>query len=489
MAVAVEVAHRSPLAGRWYPAGRDALESLLSEQIAKSARRVGPFTRRGGLGFIAPHAGPQYSGAVAASVYRHVAETEAQRVILLGFSHRRALGGVAIAGVESYETPLGAAAVDRAAAERLAGQSPFWLAEEAEVCDHSVEIHLPFLQMMVPGAQVLPLYVGRLGDRERRQAAGALRGLLDGRTVLIASSDLTHYGREFGYLPFAADDQAPERLRELDMGALRAAGSLEAGVFRRELERTGATVCGAGPIELLIETLSGLGGEVFEETLDYETSGEITGDWSHSVSYGAAGFFPASAFWLDEDGQRSLLESARFTLDSYRSTGEQRLRPAAAGAALMQRGRAFVTLYSGREIRGCVGCFERPLPLAECVPKLAIAAHEDQRFGPTRPEERLIIEVHILTPPRRIQSASQIRIGGHGLFLDAGGRKGLLLSSVAERHGLTPREFLREVARKIEQALELNPPADIAAFLKEMANRHRHNMEWARAEAIKAFDE
>lgn len=446
--MASTLSHRSPLAGVWYPADPVELDSLLHEKFETAVNRTGPFVRPGGLGFLVPHAGPRYSGSVASSVYRHVRETRATRVVIIGFSHRHAMDGVAVPQVDLIETPLGAVRVDKAAAGALAATPPFRRVPEEQACDHSVEIQLPFLQSLVPDVEIVPLCAGRLTESERAQAAAALRRLLDGRTVLIASSDLTHYGREFGYLPFEVDESTPENLRALDMGVLSAAGSLDTAIFRRELRMTGATVCGVEPIQLLMETLRGHDGEIFAEVIDYEASGGITHDYAHSVSYGAVGFFPATAFELGAEDQSALLASARFTLDHYRRTGMQHFEEHARKPSLLQRGRSFVTLYGPKSIRGCVGCYESTLALADSIPRLAISASQDTRFGRPDPAEPLKIEIHILTPPRRISQSSQIEIGRHGVFLKAEGRRGLLLASVATRLNLSPREFMRELARK-----------------------------------------
>jgi hypothetical protein len=453
--MAVLHSYRSTLAGSWYPREAGALREMLAGAEEKSAERTGEFVRQGAVGFIVPHAGPAYSGVVASAVYRHVKECGARRVVLLGFSHRRAISGIAMPDVEEIETPLGAVQLDRSTMQSLGAAKPFHLMPAEEASDHSVEVQLPFLQTVVPEAEIVPLYVGHLQTAERRSAATALRELVDGKTVLIASSDLTHYGRDFGYAPFPPDLAAEENLREIDTGALSAAASLDPTQFEEELKKTGATVCGRDPIGLLLETVRGLAGDWFAETLDYQTSGEITGDFGHSVSYGAMGIFPAGSYWLGVEDQRELLESARFTLDQYRRTGEKRVRPLRAGWNLRQKGRAFVTLYAEGEVRGCVGCFENPVALWECVPRLAASAMRDGRFGGISSFEEVEIEVHVLTPPRRIQDPKELHAGHHGGFLTFEEKRGLLLPAVASRHGMTTETFLRELARKAGVATDV----------------------------------
>lgn len=440
--------HRSPFAGSWYPSDASELRQVLASALENSTKRTGPFVRRGGFAFIVPHAAPYYSGTVAASAYRHVRESGASRVILLGFCHRRSISGIAVPVVDLIETPLGAVRIDREAAESLAASPPFYPVAEQITCDHSVEIQIPFLQTLSPTAMIVPLYVGALSDEQMKSASAVLRSLIRENSVLIASSDLTHFGRGFGYYPFDVDESIADNLRALDMGVLDAASSLDPAVFGSEIERTGATVCGTGPIRLLLETLRGLEGDTFQEILDYDTSGAMTGDFEHSVSYGAVGYFPAEAFHLEREDQAELLSSARFTLDHYRRTGERRFLQKASRPALLQHGRAFVTLYAGGDVKGCVGHFDNPMPLANCIPQLAIASSDDGRFGFVAPDEELEIEVHILTPPRKIVDPLTLEAGKHGAILRSGIRRGLLLPSVAKRYGLSTREFLRELTRK-----------------------------------------
>jgi AmmeMemoRadiSam system protein B/AmmeMemoRadiSam system protein A len=447
--MATALAHHSPLAGSWYPSGVSELKRLLRATLENSVNRTGSFVRHGGLAFLVPHAAPVYSGVVAASVYRHVQATGATRIVLLGFSHRHPIQGIALPQIDRIETPLGAIRVDRETADSLAASPPFHFVPEPAVCDHSVEIQIPFLQTCVPAATLVPLYIGGLTSGQRSAAAQALRDLMDTRTVLIASSDLTHYGRDFGYLPFPLDGSTPERLRTLDSGVLAAAGSLDPALFGDELNRTGATVCGAEPIRLLLETLRSFPGETFQETLDYDTSGAISHGYEHSVSYGAVGYFPAAAYQLDAPDRAALLAGARFTLDHRRRTGAPRFVRQPAESSLRQRGRAFVSLYTHGTLRGCTGRFDNPLSLAECVPRLTLsAAYDDRRFAPVSPDEDLEIEIHVLTPPKRISGTHCLKLGEHGAFLKSGAHRGLLLPTVAATHNLSRQQFLQALAQK-----------------------------------------
>jgi AmmeMemoRadiSam system protein A len=329
---------------------------------------------------------------------------------------------------------------------------------------------LPLLQVAAPGAPVVPVYVSRLDPDSRAAAAAKLASLLTPGTVMLASSDFTHYGRDFGYQPFPADDWVADRLRELDEGAIAAAGTLRAQEFLLELSDTGATVCGQEPIALLLETLRLLdaGEEIFQETLDYQTSGEITGDYRHSVSYAALGYFPYRAFEIGPEDGRALLASARRSLAAYLETGRRELVPAQGSAALDRRAAAFVTLHCHGSLRGCVGRRATHEPLSTLIPSLALAsALEDSRFDPVRPgESDLEVEISLLTPMKRLANLEQFRVDEHGAMLETEYGSGLLLPQVATERGWSAKQFLEALTRKAGVARDAyrDPGARIEVF-------------------------
>jgi AmmeMemoRadiSam system protein B/AmmeMemoRadiSam system protein A len=400
-----------------------------------------------------PHAGLVYSGAVAAAAYRHLRVQQPKRVVVLGFSHHGAAPGAWIPDAPAFRTPLGEVIVDREFAAALAEGGAFGSKDEETLCDHSVELQLPFVQFSAPSAKVVPVYVSRLSHDSRAAAARKLAALLGPETALLASSDFTHYGKSFSYQPFSPDEFAAERLREIDEGAIDAAATLCADQFLAELRKTGSTVCGIEPISLLLETLSlaGRNEEIFQRTLDYRTSGEITQDFTHSVSYAALGYFPYRALELDPEDQRLLIASARATLAHYLETGDAKPIPPQGGSpALERRAAAFVTLTSRGELRGCVGRKVSTQPLSTLVPTLTLtAALEDTRFAPVRPGEAdLELEVSVLTPMRRIASVDEFRVNEHGALLEAGLNHGLLLPQVATERHWTAGKFLEALLRK-----------------------------------------
>jgi AmmeMemoRadiSam system protein B/AmmeMemoRadiSam system protein A len=449
-------AHTSPYSGSWYPDQPSELQELLDTLWQSSERRTGSFLLPEALGFVVPHAGLVYSGTVAAAAYRHVAQQQPQRIVLLGFAHRGCPPGIFIPDIECFRTPLGEVRVDRDCAEEILAHPLFRRMPESRLCDHSVEIQLPLLQKAAPDAQIVPLYIGHLDQSFREEAGGRLADWMQSGTVFLASSDLTHYGSLFHYQPFSVDKHTGSRLRELDYEVIEAAGSLRGELFLETLRETASTVCGYEPIALLLAALrhKDNGQEIFQEVLDYQTSGEITGDYHHSVSYGALGYFPISSFEITAVEQSALLEMARQALRSYQQTGQRIpenptfLERHMCG--LNRRFGGFVTLRKEEQLRGCLGRIAADQPLRTLIPELTLAAAlEDCRFQPVAPSETGIeIEISLLSPMRRILQIEDFRVNVHGAFLKTKASQGLLLPQVATERNWNAAQFFDALVRK-----------------------------------------
>ena len=444
--------HRSPYAGHWYPADAAALRELLANIDEKSRVRAASCPLKDALAFVVPHAGLVYSGTVAAAVYRYIHKSQPKRVIILGFSHSRRVRGIGIPDVDSYINPLGELVVDREAVDWLAG-GIFRVMPEDELCDHSVEIQLPLLAASVPDTSLVPLYVGYLNQDQLAEAGRRIAGLAGNGTVILASSDFTHYWRAFHYTPFEVDGRIAERLEELDQRLMEAAGSLDPELFQRDLDSLNSTLCGYLPISLLLATLRAWAKEeVFQTTLDYQTSGELCGDYLHSVSYAALAYFPYSSFLLDLLEQQTLLSSARRTLEVWVRARNAGMRDLEGGSSLLAlRTGVFVSLHRQGELRGCVGRIAGRKPLASSVADMAVAAASmDSRFTPLRPEELADceIEISVLSPLKRIAAPDRFELGLHGVRLEVEDRCGVLLPQVALRGHWDRERFLAAVAQK-----------------------------------------
>src|SRR5262245_18857180 len=279
----------SNLAGNWYPA--DPGELRLELERCLGDERVSDTTLRA---ILVPHAGYRYSGSTAGAAFAKLGRGRWRRAVVVAPSHYRAFAGAAIFPGDGFETPLGIVSVDRDGARKLAAASLFAADARPYVREHALEIELPFLQVVDPALTVVPVLVGSHDAADELAILGrGLAGLDDDETLFIISSDFTHYGKSFGYIPFPPRDAevVAAEIRRLDFGAIDAISRGDAAGFADYVLSTGITVCGRGPI---LAFLSFAGGRFGAELAAYRTSLEVTGDFEHSVSYAAMLFRPVA---------------------------------------------------------------------------------------------------------------------------------------------------------------------------------------------------
>lgn len=466
------VASREPVcAGTWYPGDAGALNSLVDKLMDEAKP---PAINGKPLAIIAPHAGYRYSAPVAAAAYRCLRGQSYKRVFVMAFSHRRASAyrGVHVPDdLGAYDMPAGAVPLDRETIALLKQNRAFVSIAGIDRDEHSLELQLPFLQRTIKDFKLVPLYVGQMTPEFFALAARAIVQCLDGDTLLVASSDFTHFGPNYGYEPFK--DDVPKKLAEL---ADKAAGPLLAcdfDGFAEHMKKTDDTICGYGPIMLLLRVLSMKGGAQATRAA-FDTSGRMTNDYTSSVTYQSFVFTPRPPLF-EEPLRRQLLKLARETITAYLSGREPpKVDPATLPAPLRENGACFVTLQNRGELRGCIGNTEAIDPLYTAVIRNAINACQDPRFtfDPVTAAEvpKLHIEISRLTPMKRVRDTGEVIIGRHGLLISLHGRRGLLLPQVAYERGWTREQFLGEVCRKAGLPMDSwkQPEAELYSFEAEV---------------------
>ncbi|MBN2491234.1 MAG: AmmeMemoRadiSam system protein B [Planctomycetes bacterium] len=447
----------SPLAGRWYEADPKRLEAEIRTFLANVKAEPVPDLHA----LILPHAGYRYSGQTAAHGLKRVAGRRFARVVVLGPSHRLHLENLASVPDEThYATPLGEVPLDVEFITALKRHACFGTVPAAHRGEHSVQIQVPLLQVALSPFRLVPIVVGQLDRAAVREMAGVLRGLVDETTLVVVSSDFTHYGPNYGYVPFDAD--IPRRLEELDRGAYREIEKKDVDAWRSYLARTGATVCGRDPIAVLLELLPAASRPTL---FRYDTSGALTGDHTNSVSYLAVGFMgtwkrepnvdaqPTVAPLTATDETR-LLALARRTLAHALAHGrvpEAEELGTELTPAMKNIGAAFVTLRKGGQLRGCIGDIFAQRPLYRSVMLNAVhAARNDRRFEPVTAAELpdLQLEISALTTPVDVGSWRDIVIGRHGIVLRKNGTQAVFLPQVAPEQGWNLEQTLTRLAEK-----------------------------------------
>lgn len=469
-ACAVSPPVRKPaVAGLWYEASPAALKAQVERLLAETKGKCPVNPAEPPLALVVPHAGYVYSGPTAAAAFNTLRGGGWTRVILLGPSHRAMFKGAAIPEVSAFETPLGPVPLDRAACDALKARAPFSVRTDAHEKEHCLECQLPFLQVLLPGASIVPILVGAAGPPEQQAIAAALMTLMDRKTLLVVSSDFTHYGDNYGFVPFR--DNVRENLRKWNLECAQAITSLNRARFERHLIDTRDTVCGAAPILVAMRVLSEMAKreKVKGMMADYTTSGDKTGDWSFSVSYLSLVFVDPPATpappaapkpaltpggLLTADEQSTLLKLARKTLKAYLSGGA--VPPdIAAGLGITPTLKkplgAFVTLKKNGELRGCIGYMMAVKPLHEAVTEMAVnAATRDPRFPPVTERELrdIRIEISVLSPLSPCPDFRAVKIGVHGLVLKKGANQGLFLPQVPVEWKWNLTQYLEQLCHK-----------------------------------------
>jgi AmmeMemoRadiSam system protein B len=241
---APKLAVREPaVAGRFYPADPKALRATVDACLAEAP--AAEFKGRL-LALIAPHAGYEFSGKVAGCSFKQVRKGAFQRVIVLGPSHYGAFRGFSIMDVGAYATPLGELALDRPACVKLAAHELHVRVDDLQAPEHSIENELPFLQVALGEFKLVPILVGRLDAGDAEKIAAALREYLTPSTLVVVSSDFTHYGQSYGYVPFTEDIE--QNLRKLDLGAADLIVGKDYDGYVKYMRNPAPTICGRFPI-------------------------------------------------------------------------------------------------------------------------------------------------------------------------------------------------------------------------------------------------
>jgi AmmeMemoRadiSam system protein A len=453
-AVAKQLVREPAVAGLFYP--KDPVQlSLMIDRLLAAA----PTEPVGDLkAIVCPHAGYEFSGPTAAYAYKNLIGRHFDTVIILGPSHYALFDGASVPAVDAYRTPLGLVPISPKA-RALAKISPClsepccrverpaWWPQSSkpapdpgkdtpDTWEHSVEVEVPFLQKVLTNFSILPVVFGNV---DPAQVAQAVATQLDDKTLLVVSSDLSHYH------PY--DDA-----EVLDGRCVKAMCNLDIAAMETQ------EACGKLPILALLHLAQEKGWKA--QLLDYRNSGDTSGDKSHGVvGYSAIAFYAPAPENYAAPERKLLLNLARRTLTCVVTN------PDLSGFEVNARGMppqlsetkaCFVTLTENGELRGCIGHISPQEPLYQAVVDNARnAATRDPRFLPVQPGEtgKIKIEISVLTEPKPLPFTSpedllaKLQPGKDGVVLKLGGRGATFLPQVWEQ--LPDKvEFLNHLSEK-----------------------------------------
>lgn len=260
----------------WYPKDPGKLRSSIESFLAQA--QVSP-VKGGIVGIVVPHAGHIYSGHVAAYAYRLIRGMDFRRVILIGPSHHIPFPGVSANQQSGYKTPLGVVPVDQIFARKLLEADSIikWV-PEAHAVEHSLEIQIPFLQVVLKNFQIVPILMGQQDYDTCTRLAKALSKVMadETKTLLLASTDLSHFHKD--QQARVLDHKFIEQLEEFD----------PQGLFQSLLSGS-CEACGGGPVVAAMLASRDRGATKCV-VLNYANSGDVTGDRSQVVGYVSALF-------------------------------------------------------------------------------------------------------------------------------------------------------------------------------------------------------
>ena len=437
----------STLAGTWYPKTEKEIRALCEKWEAVVARGEATPSETPNV-LILPHAGWTYSGETAWSAIRTIRGAKFRRVVVLAPSHRAWIENRLVAPeADAVSTPLGKIQIDRDWLDRLSLIAPVARNNRIHAAEHSAQIEYPFLQVALgKDFTIIPLVVGSFGNDQMGMCVRALVRLMDAETLLVISSDFTHYGEDFSYTPYGTGGgkDVRERVAAVDDEAFLSIAKGDADGFAAVVKRTGATICGHVPIELALRAFPQGTSMVRRK---YATSSDGNGDYSRFVCYLAA---TGRATWqgegksvLSASDRAYLLRVARMSLERAVRGGfssDSKLELGHPPKATLAKMGAFVTLNDKATgaLRGCIGEILPMRPLVEAVAARAVdAARRDPRFTPVSECElsEIRVEVSALTPPRSIASWRDIVLGRDGMTLEKNGHFAVFLPQVAPEQG------------------------------------------------------
>lgn len=433
------------VAGAFYTSNPDALSAQIKDFISNVPAKTLP----GNIAaLIAPHAGYMYSGQAAAYAYKLIEGKKYDTVAVIAPSHRTRFHGASVYPKGAYQIPLGLIPVDTELAQQLMKKdADISYVRQAHTQEHSLEVQLPFLKIVLDDFKLLPIVIGSYDFATCEAISEAIYKVVKDKNVLvIASSDLSHFH------PY-------NKAIELDKIVIDHINNFDAKGLFKDVSSGRCEACGAGPIIITMLLAKKLGATK-SELLFYTNSGDVTGDKSGVVGYMSAVFFKNPEqkggrkagvdLGLSDEEKETLYKIAEAAIES-RCLGEKYPEIKIASETLKENRGAFVTLHKHGNLRGCIGYIRAQKPLHETIREMALAAaFQDNRFKPVTKGELkdLEIEISVLTPLRKLDSIDEIEVGTHGIYIIKGFHSGLLLPQVATEYGWDRKTFLEHTCTK-----------------------------------------
>lgn len=393
------------VAGQFYPSSPVKLREMIATMVAdkKGREKI--------IGVVSPHAGYIYSGSVAGATISQIKFKDT--FIILGPNHTGFGEAFSIMTEGIWRMPLGDIEIDtKLAGHILALSKHLKKDDEAHCYEHSIEVQLPFLQYFQKDIKLVPIVLAHASGAIYKEIGNTIaRAIQDQKreVVIIASSDMTHY--------------EPQRsAQEKDNQAITAMLSLDENNLIEKIQELNISMCGYAPVVSMITAVKALGAKK-AELVKYQTSGDITGDYSSVVGY-------AGLLFLNPE-LSPIVKLAKEAVEVYINDGNIISPPIKLTNEMKKKAGVFVSLHKFGQLRGCIGTFAatKENVAEEIIANAISSATRDPRFPPVATVELDDMEysVDILTKPKSVKEKSKLHPKKHGLIVECDSRKGLLL--------------------------------------------------------------
>ncbi|MBT4989212.1 MAG: AmmeMemoRadiSam system protein B [Rickettsiales bacterium] len=266
----------------WYPEDSNRLLSALDKML------TGTTFAEPVKAMICPHAGYIYSGNVLGKAAINISKNHYSKIIILGPCHYAAVKDLAIlTNYQSIQTPIGTSNILSDDVDKLIKHPLFEIEDKFHKAEHSIQMQIPVLQYLCPETPILPIIFGSLSWEASKEIANQITQIIDNKTLIIVSSDFTHYGDNFDFAPFTDRSKGTvrEQIESHDMNAINPILANDINSYQDFIRTENHTICGCYAIEVLMQLCKN--NQTKFKLCDYKTSGDLTGDYSHSVSYAA----------------------------------------------------------------------------------------------------------------------------------------------------------------------------------------------------------
>jgi len=463
----VDGVRSAAVAGAFYPRDADTLRMWVDTFIRQARSSI---VDDDVSAIVVPHAGYIYSGWVAGEAYRQLQGRSYDAVVIVAPSHYRYFHGASVFNGTAYQTPLGIVPVDTLLAAAIARHRPevgcsdlghWW---DSTTREHSIEVQLPFLQVVLPGVPIVPII---MGSQDFPTTDALMQAIVDGvhvagkRVLLVASSDLSHY-------------HSVDTAHALDSAFVNALGRYDYHLMEMRLFGKQWEACGGGPVVAVMMAAEQLGA-ARARPLRYMNSSDVPAGAAKKdrvVGYVSAllvrGDTPLSVPVLSPKEAAALLQVARDIVTAA-VNGETQKRYIPLTTTLSSEYAAFVTLNEHGALRGCIGHIIPTGSLLDVVQTVApLAALHDNRFRPVESVELpdLEYEITVLSRFKRVLDTNEIIVGRDGVYLRVGEATGVFLPQVAPDLGWNRHTLLEQLGVKAGLAKDTftRPDAELYRF-------------------------